>query len=149
MKYLEQYIEEKIKIKILGELTTRECCEGDGLGVSLVIDGYEPGIEIWYADYSNWLEEKLEAYEKEKQGGTITMITLEEFRDEVLTAMNSKTKNWRDGQFVFNYIDEKYGVARSVQFIDGVDCFYDDSKIEDFITRSYDYIKNTELSDKY
>jgi hypothetical protein len=149
MKYLEQYIEEKIKIKILGELTTRECCEGDGLGVSLVIDGYEPGIEIWYADYSNWLEEKLEAYEKEKQGGTITMITFEKFRDEVLTAMNSKTKNWRNGQFVFNYIDEKYGVARSVQFIDGVDCFYDDSKIEDFITRSYDYIKDTELSDKY
>ena len=69
MKYLEQYIEEKIKIKILGELTTRECCEGDGLGVSLVIDGYEPGIEVWYADYSNWLEEKLEEYEKKNKEG--------------------------------------------------------------------------------
>lgn len=60
MKYLEQYIEEKIKIKVLGELTTRESCEGDAVGVSLVIDGYEPGIEVWYADYSNWLEEKYE-----------------------------------------------------------------------------------------
>lgn len=30
MKYLEQYIEEKIKIKVLGELTTRECCEAMG-----------------------------------------------------------------------------------------------------------------------
>ena len=69
VKYLEQYIEEKIKIKILGELTTREWCEGDGLGVSLVIDGYEPGIEIWYADYSNWLEEKLEEYEKKYKEG--------------------------------------------------------------------------------
>lgn len=69
MKYLEQYIEEKIKIKILGKLTTRECCEGDGLGVSLVIDGYEPGIEVWYADYSNWLEEKLEEYEKKNKEG--------------------------------------------------------------------------------
>lgn len=69
MKYLEQYIEEKIKIKILGELTTRECCEGDGLGVSLVIDGFEPGIEIWYADYSNWLEKKLEEYEKKYKEG--------------------------------------------------------------------------------
>ena len=69
MKYLEQYIEEKIKIKVLGELTTRECCEGDGLGVSLVIDGYEPGIEIWYADYSNWLEEKLEEYENKNKKG--------------------------------------------------------------------------------
>ena len=35
MKYLEQYIEEKLRIKILGELTTTECADGDGLGVSL------------------------------------------------------------------------------------------------------------------
>jgi hypothetical protein len=72
------------------------------------------------------------------------MMTFEEFENEVLTAMNSKPKNWRDGQFVFNYIDKKYGVARSVQFIDGVDCFYVDSKIEEFITRSYEYIKNAD-----
>lgn len=71
-------------------------------------------------------------------------MTFEEFRNEVLSAMYSKPNNWRDGQFVFNYIDEKYGVARAVQFIDGVDCFYDDSKIEDFISRSYEYIKNAD-----
>jgi hypothetical protein len=80
-------------------------------------------------------------------------MTFEEFKNEVLSAMYcttyGKPKNWRDGQFVFNYIDEKYGVARSVQFIDGVDCFYDDSKIEEFISRSYEYIKNAELSDNY
>ena len=78
-------------------------------------------------------------------------MTFEEFKNEVLTAnkMGYKPQCWRDGQFVFNYIDEKYGVARSVQFIDGVDCFYDDSKIEEFITRSYEYIKNAELSDNY
>ena len=36
-------------------------------------------------------------------------------------------KNWRKGQKVFNVIEELYGgVARDVQFIDGVDCFYDD-----------------------
>ena len=69
-------------------------------------------------------------------------MEFEVFRNEVLTAMDSKPKNWRDGQFVFNHIDVEYGVARSVQFIDGVDCFYDDSKIEEFITRSYEYIKN-------
>lgn len=146
MKYLEQYIEEKLKIKVLGKLTTRECCEGDGLGVSLVIDGFEPGIEVWYADYSNWLERKLDellekkVLEEEEQ----IMFTFEEFRDEVLTAMENKPNNWRDGQFVFNYIDEKYGVARCVQFIEGVDCYYIDSEIEDFITRSYEYIKNAD-----
>lgn len=59
MRYLEKYIEEKMRIKILGELTTRECAEGDNIGVSLVIDGYEPVIEVWYVDYVIWLEEKL------------------------------------------------------------------------------------------
>lgn len=65
-------------------------------------------------------------------------ITLEEFRSDVLTAMSDKPKNWRDGQFVFNYINEKYKVARYVQFIDGVDCFHNDSNIEAFIVRSYE-----------
>ena len=60
MKYLEQYLEEKMKIKVLGNLSTRESNLGEEVGVSLVIDGYEPGIEVWYADYSEWLEEKIE-----------------------------------------------------------------------------------------
>lgn len=64
MKYLEQYLKEKLKISILGELTTVGSTEGDNVGISLIIDGYEPGIEVWYADYANWLEEKIEALEK-------------------------------------------------------------------------------------
>jgi capsid portal protein len=57
-------------------------------------------------------------------------MTLEEFRTDVLTAMKNKPKEWRDGQFVFNYIDEKYRVARYVQFIEDVDCFYNDNGID-------------------
>jgi hypothetical protein len=64
-------------------------------------------------------------------------LRLDEFRAEVLIAMLKKPNGWRDGQFVFNYIDEVYGVARYVQFIDGVDCFYDDEKIDEFIDRCY------------
>jgi hypothetical protein len=60
MKYLEKYLEEKLKIKILGELSVRSSVEGDDVGVSLVIDGYEPGIEVWWVDYASWLEEKIE-----------------------------------------------------------------------------------------
>lgn len=63
MKYLEQFIEERLKIKVLGKLTTTESSSGEEVGVSLVIDGYEPGIEVWYADYSIWLEKKLETAE--------------------------------------------------------------------------------------
>lgn len=135
MKYLEKYIEEKLKIKILGELTTRDSFEGESVGVSLVIDGYEPGIEVWYVDYATWLEEKLDA--KEQEENEKNYMTLDEFRNDVMSAMDNKPADWRPGQFVFNYIDERYGVARNVQFIDGVDCFYNDNKIEEFIDRAY------------
>ena len=71
-------------------------------------------------------------------------ITLEDFRADVLTAMVDRPKEWRKGQFVFNYIDEKYRVARYVQFIDGIDCFHNDSKIEAFIVRSYENLMKAE-----
>ena len=60
MKYLEQYIEEKIRIKVLGKLETTECSNGGDVGISLVIDGFDTGIEVWYVDYAKWLEEKID-----------------------------------------------------------------------------------------
>ena len=60
-------------------------------------------------------------------------MTYHDFRNEVLGMMKLKPKDWRDGQFVFNYINENYGVARQVQFIERIDCFYDDEQIEAFI----------------
>lgn len=71
-------------------------------------------------------------------------LTLEEFRADVLTAMKNKPKEWRDGQFVFNYINEKYRVARYVQFIEGIDCFHNDNDIESFIVKSYETLMTTE-----
>ena len=47
--------------------------------------------------------------------------------------MKVKPKEWRDGQFVFNYIDSVYGVARQVQFDDKVDCYYLDKNIDEFL----------------
>jgi hypothetical protein len=137
MKYLEQYIEEKLRIKILGELTTNECAEGDGLGVSLVIDGYEIGLEVWYADYTTWLENK---YDELLSTDKKIKLTFEDFKLEVLSAMDNKPEHLRKGQFVFNHIEQKYGVGKSVQKIDGVDCFYDDKMIDEFIERSYMYL---------
>lgn len=63
MKYLELYLEEKMKIKVLGELSTVELATADDevYGVSLVIDCFETGIEVWWADYAMWLEEKLKS----------------------------------------------------------------------------------------
>lgn len=69
------------------------------------------------------------------------MGTIQDLKKEVMDAMESKPKEWRRGQFVFNYIDETYGVARAVQFEDGIDCFYNDDAIDDFITHSFVWIQ--------
>ena len=64
-------------------------------------------------------------------------MTLEDFQVEVLQAISQRPSQYRPGQAVFNYIDENYGVARHVQFVDGIDCFYDDDQIIPFIYSSY------------
>ena len=64
-------------------------------------------------------------------------MTLQEFKDDVYSGIKELPENWRKGQKVFNYIDNKYGVARIVQFHDGVDCFYNDKIIDKFIEESH------------
>ena len=55
-------------------------------------------------------------------------MTYNDFITEIWSNVDIRPKEWRKGQKVFNVIDRLYGnVARDVQFIDGVDCFYDDS----------------------
>lgn len=67
-------------------------------------------------------------------------MTYEEFRSDVLSYATNRPKNWRFGQAVFNYIDQKYKVARYVQFVENMDCFYDDSNVEAFMFRSYEVL---------
>lgn len=64
-------------------------------------------------------------------------MTFEEFKSDVYTEAKKRPDNWRLGQAVFNIIDNKYGVARIVQFIDKIDCFYNDDHIENFMKASY------------
>lgn len=73
------------------------------------------------------------------------MKTFYEFEQEVKSKIKTRPSWSRKGQFVFNYIDEHYGVARDVQFLDNIDCFYDDEEIDAFIVASYlRLIKNKE-----
>ena len=67
-------------------------------------------------------------------------MTPKELKDEIFSV--EKPKNWRDGQFVFNYVDEVYGVARIAQFTYRVDCFYDDTRIDEFIATCCEIINN-------
>ena len=65
-------------------------------------------------------------------------MSFKEFRNDIIKAMKTRPSWSRKGQFVFNYIEEKYGeVARTVQFNDKIDCFYRDEMIEPFIQHCY------------
>lgn len=68
------------------------------------------------------------------------MITVEELKKEISEI--EFPKNWRKGQSVFNYIDNVYGVARNIQFGYGIDCFYNDDCIDDFINKAVELINN-------
>lgn len=69
-------------------------------------------------------------------------MDFEKFKQEVLDYANErKPKQWRKGQAVFNYIDSVYGVARTVQFNDKIDCFYIDSEIDNFLVAAYNYLE--------
>lgn len=64
-------------------------------------------------------------------------ITKEEFMNNILEGIKKYPSDWRYGQKVFNFIDEKFGVARMVQYDDHIDCFYNDSNVDDFIDCAY------------
>lgn len=61
-----------------------------------------------------------------------------EFVKQIWDAVEECPDNWRKGQKVFNVMEALYGdVARQVQFINHVDCFYDDKQIEPFIDQCW------------
>ena len=70
-------------------------------------------------------------------------MTFGDFKNEIDRVIENKPKNWRKGQAVFNYIDSKYDVARTVQFEDKVDCFYIDDNIDEFLQKAYKRIGNS------
>lgn len=51
---------------------------------------------------------------------------------------------YRYGQSVFNIVDQCIGLARTVQFCDGIDCFYDDEKVDAFIEKVIDRMEKYE-----
>lgn len=63
-------------------------------------------------------------------------ITLEELKRKIYSI--PIPKNWREGQFVFNRVYQLYGnVANEVQFLDNVDCYYINEKIDEFLEKVY------------
>ena len=60
MKYIEEYLVEKVRIKPLGtlKLIDEEVEPCTPIGKRVVIDDIETDIVVWHADYSKWLENK-------------------------------------------------------------------------------------------
>lgn len=68
-------------------------------------------------------------------------MTLEEFKKIVEWGVEDFPKNWNIGKRVYAFIDHEYGVAKDVQFKDEIDCFDDDSKVDEFIEKSFNRVK--------
>lgn len=64
-------------------------------------------------------------------------MTLEEFKKDIMEGIKELPDNWREGQKVFNYTNFTYHVARKVQLEYGIDCFYNDKEIDNFIEKAY------------
>lgn len=75
-----------------------------------------------------------------EQSARIREMSYENFKQEINEAIKNKPEYIRAGQAVFNYIDEKYHVARLVQFNDHIDCFYNDGEIDRFVDAAYKHL---------
>jgi hypothetical protein len=72
-------------------------------------------------------------------------MTREEFDKLIYDKIKTYPDNWREGQKIFNAAEEilwkltqyKHNIAREVQFEDNVDCFYDNSKIKEFLNKCW------------
>ena len=49
-----------MNIHPIGEVTFEPCPNGEDVGYTLVIGGRITTLDVWWADYSTWLENKLE-----------------------------------------------------------------------------------------
>lgn len=65
-------------------------------------------------------------------------LDFDEYKQLIDNEIANYPSTWREGQKVFNAIDSLFNVARKTQFEKGVDCFYDDNDIDDFISTSYE-----------
>ena len=67
-------------------------------------------------------------------------MTYEEFVAEIMTAAAECPKELRLGQSVYNITEDRYHVGHKAMDL-GMDCFYDDSRIDEFLQKAWDFVK--------
>ena len=64
------------------------------------------------------------------------------FKNFVYRELKNKPQEYRDGQFVFNFLDTIIpNISREIQFNKKIDCFYLDSKIQEFLDAAVEILK--------
>ena len=77
----------------------------------------------------------------------VSNMSKEDFIKEMKNVAVTRCRDGiRFGQFVFNHVAQVYGVAREAQFKHHVDCFYNDSNVDEFLSVCYDIIKNKQYA---
>lgn len=67
-------------------------------------------------------------------------MTFGDFKNEIARVIENIPKSWRKGQAVFNYIESKYGVARAVQFEDGIEMIKQMSSYKKHMKEFYTFL---------
>lgn len=60
-------------------------------------------------------------------------------------ALKNKPSSYRDGQQIFNYIQSIYQIGYLIKEKYGVDCFYVDSKIDEFLEKTVKELESTKI----
>ena len=71
-------------------------------------------------------------------------MNFESFKYGIIKGIEKYPSNWRYGQKIFNYVDINFGIARDVQFLDHIDCFYVDDNVDSFLRACYKRIYNSQ-----
>lgn len=73
-------------------------------------------------------------------------MSYEKFKKSIIDEVElTRHKYIRKGQAVFNYVDEKFGLARKIQYDYNIDCFYNDAKIDAFLKILYKLTQSKSL----
>ena len=104
-------------------------------------------VELTWGEFYRWYgDSRLVNFEKDKVRSTNKIMEIydnkekdrESFEKFISFLMERKSPLLREGQAIFNYVDEYFGkVARAVQFEDMIDCYYDNNSIKSFLEASW------------
>ena len=76
----------------------------------------------------------------------LQIMSYESFKKTIIEEVElTRPKSIRKGQAVFNYVDEKFGLARKIQYDYNIDCFYNDLKIDAFLKILYKLTQSKSL----